>query len=278
MQDLVYEVINNVAVSEQEKYYMLEKYENEYDKLVHRPIIFLYDNTCLLRDVKDIDKESVRETLDKYLNILEPFERVFDLELTKEENMHWNHWPHNDIEQMLINGLSIKYETELLKKILAIETKEDVLNYLKYTYYSEQYNAFYSGLGSYYITKFHVNLPSNLEQFFTIPDNYLEFNFTLDYIRSLTKDQFSFLRCNDFLALFAVRTMQRMLKEDYSENLYEDLRLALLFGNMNLLTTEFKHKDLEKELYKKFLPFTTIYKIDHKRFMHKIVKIAKSKI
>ena len=39
--------------------------------------------------------------------------------------MHWNHWPHNDIEQMLINGLSIKYETELLKKILAIETKED---------------------------------------------------------------------------------------------------------------------------------------------------------
>lgn len=29
MQDLVYEVINNVAVSEQEKYYMLEKYENE---------------------------------------------------------------------------------------------------------------------------------------------------------------------------------------------------------------------------------------------------------
>lgn len=278
MSDLVYEVINNVAVSEQEKYYMLEKYGKESDKLVQRPIIFLYDNTCLLRDIKDINKEQVKETLDKYLKILEHFERVFDLELTKEENMHWEHWPHNDIEQMLINGLSIKYETELLKKILAIETKEDVFNYLKYTYYSEQYNAFYSGLGSYYITKFHVNLPSNLKQFFTIPDNYLEFNFTLDYMDILDTARSTLNPCNKYLTIFSLRTMQRMLKEDYSEELYEDLRLTLLFGNMNLLTTEFKHKDLEKELYKKFLPFTTIYKIDHKRFMHKIVKIAKSKI
>lgn len=175
MEIVTYDTINGVAVSEQEKAYMLDGFQEDLDKFACNPICYLYDDVGILKEVKDINKESVKNQLEQYKRVLKPFNRVFDLDLMRETNLKFDRPPFDEIQKMFTYGLSIKYDIFLLEKILSITTEKDIFEYIKDSYYWYSHTCYLYISSSNILTDTLHREPENLFFLLSFGDNTLEF-------------------------------------------------------------------------------------------------------